>query len=736
MHGGNISLLYLNRERIDLMLENIFHNSVTLITAPVGFGKSTSLQHFLSQKKDIFSKSFTFREKENDDVWFWNRFNEMVISSNPELRPLLEQLSFPQSESEILHYLNVIRELVKKESVCIIDDYHECDSPILNRVLEAMAYARIPLLHLVVIGRTFPSIPYEELALKASCLIIDQQDLLFTRDETAALATLNHITLSAQQLNWCLEYSGGWGSAICLVLNEYRQTGHMTHSMSIRELIRSSILDKLSPQEKDLLEQLAVIKSFLPEQAAYLTDEPAAGDILMRIASQYGFITVRDDQVIEISTLLQEAAVASYIHSGHNREAVFLKNAQWYESLQDLIPAIRNYAAGNSYDDIVRLLNRQDAINMITSSPVLFIDIFKTMPLQKRQTLHCMFDIPEVMTIFHHTPGQYEKTLHFISQSIGQTLASTQGIHLGWPELLNAEFCYQTGDIRKATELSRNAYTLSSWKSENEISISAFLILAKCMIYNGQASQILRIIPKPDTLPSDQPGNSLLLDYQLAASCLMALIDGAIGAPEWIAHFEIPEAAALCLESGAFEKAMGLYCIQTHQYDQLHFIAERMLEKSELGTFIFRQIHGHIFQSLCLWNEADQNGAVKQMQAAVDLAMPDRICMTFAEYGSRIIPILQLIRKTAFSADLIARCEQYGREVVNVLPAESLITLSDREKEILELVADGKTNVQISENLHLARITIEKNLSALYKKLGVSNRAAAIMKYQEIKPLL
>ena len=106
--------------------------------------------------------------------------------------------------------------------------------------------------------------------------------------------------------------------------------------------------------------------------------------------------------------------------------------------------------------------------------------------------------------------------------------------------------------------------------------------------------------------------------------------------------------------------------------------------------------------------------------------------MTLAEYGDRLLPLLQLVRKNPFSTELIERCTQYGNGLSSMMPSENTITLTDREKEILELVSDGKTNVQISEALHLARITIEKNLTTIYRKMDVSNRAAAIMKYQDM----
>ena len=51
-------------------------------------------------------------------------------------------------------------------------------------------------------------------------------------------------------------------------------------------------------------------------------------------------------------------------------------------------------------------------------------------------------------------------------------------------------------------------------------------------------------------------------------------------------------------------------------------------------------------------------------------------------------------------------------------------TLSAREQEIAELVGSGRTNRQIAAELHLSESTVENHLSRVYRKLGISSRAA------------
>jgi DNA-binding CsgD family transcriptional regulator len=55
--------------------------------------------------------------------------------------------------------------------------------------------------------------------------------------------------------------------------------------------------------------------------------------------------------------------------------------------------------------------------------------------------------------------------------------------------------------------------------------------------------------------------------------------------------------------------------------------------------------------------------------------------------------------------------------------------LTRRENEILEWVADGKTNPEIAAILGIAPTTVRRHLEYVYAKLGVHIRTAAVTRY-------
>ncbi|HEY1567841.1 MAG TPA: response regulator transcription factor [Solirubrobacteraceae bacterium] len=58
--------------------------------------------------------------------------------------------------------------------------------------------------------------------------------------------------------------------------------------------------------------------------------------------------------------------------------------------------------------------------------------------------------------------------------------------------------------------------------------------------------------------------------------------------------------------------------------------------------------------------------------------------------------------------------------------------LSEREREVLDLIAAGSTNREIAEQLFLSPHTVKEHTSAVYRKLQARNRAEAVQRAQRI----
>lgn len=74
----------------------------------------------------------------------------------------------------------------------------------------------------------------------------------------------------------------------------------------------------------------------------------------------------------------------------------------------------------------------------------------------------------------------------------------------------------------------------------------------------------------------------------------------------------------------------------------------------------------------------------------------------------------------------------YAPELVDfVYEEDSENPLTDRESQVLELVAEGKTTKEIASELYLSAGTVRNYISTILDKLGVGNRIEAIARFRE-----
>ena len=80
------------------------------------------------------------------------------------------------------------------------------------------------------------------------------------------------------------------------------------------------------------------------------------------------------------------------------------------------------------------------------------------------------------------------------------------------------------------------------------------------------------------------------------------------------------------------------------------------------------------------------------------------------------------------AADVVraVRMVALGQEVFAPGPEENEVALSPREREVVTHISHGSTNAEIAQALFLSPHTVKEHTSAIYRKLGVRNRAEAV----------
>lgn len=72
----------------------------------------------------------------------------------------------------------------------------------------------------------------------------------------------------------------------------------------------------------------------------------------------------------------------------------------------------------------------------------------------------------------------------------------------------------------------------------------------------------------------------------------------------------------------------------------------------------------------------------------------------------------------------------FGRSAT-MSPADA-VGLTEREREVLRQLADGRSNREIADALFIGEATVKTHLGNIYEKLGVANRVQAVAKVHEL----
>ena len=181
--------------------------------------------------------------------------------------------------------------------------------------------------------------------------------------------------------------------------------------------------------------------------------------------------------------------------------------------------------------------------------------------------------------------------------------------------------------------------------------------------------------------------------------------------------------------AGALDPAtQPVFAAHVHEHPLVnHYRATGGGEPVMISDFLTQQR----FHRLGLYTEFFR-GIPVEHQMAVSLAGPEQQVIGIAmnrgrrDFSGQDRALLSVLRAPLNAALHRARRRQQARQALTTIAGCWLAALTEREIQILALVADGRTNTAIAHALEVSPRTVAKHLEHTYRKLGVNSRAAAV----------
>jgi LuxR family maltose regulon positive regulatory protein len=128
----------------------------------------------------------------------------------------------------------------------------------------------------------------------------------------------------------------------------------------------------------------------------------------------------------------------------------------------------------------------------------------------------------------------------------------------------------------------------------------------------------------------------------------------------------------------------------------------------------------------------ERSAALEALAQAITLAEPGGVIRVFVDLGPRMAALLQQLTARRVHPEFIARLLAAFPAVRDSAPAPSqqglIEPLSERELEVLALLAQRLSNKEIARALSISPMTVKRHSSNIYQKLTVENRREAVAK--------
>jgi LuxR family maltose regulon positive regulatory protein len=164
-------------------------------------------------------------------------------------------------------------------------------------------------------------------------------------------------------------------------------------------------------------------------------------------------------------------------------------------------------------------------------------------------------------------------------------------------------------------------------------------------------------------------------------------------------------------------------------------LLESLLPMAERHNRPEMVIEIYLLRALALQAQDNLDRAMASLERALSLAEAAGYVRIFVEEGEPMARLLYLAAERGIAPEYAGRLLAAFPELEPAAQepqAEMVEPLSERELDILRLIAEGLPNQEIAQSLFLSLSTVKWHAGNIYGKLGVSNRTQAVAKARSL----
>jgi LuxR family maltose regulon positive regulatory protein len=284
-----------------------------------------------------------------------------------------------------------------------------------------------------------------------------------------------------------------------------------------------------------------------------------------------------------------------------------------------------------------------------------------------------------------------------------------------------ARIFYEWNDLEAAEQHGRESFRLAQQMGSTDRPVACDAFLARLKLAQGDMDGAAAILAEADYLV--RQNHFVLLAPEVAAAQVLVLLrrGDLAGAAQLAESYDLPiSQARVFLAQGNMSAALAALMAYRQQTEKKSWADERL--------------KAMVLQAVAMNAHGGRDEAMQFLADALALAKPGGFIRLFVDEG---LPMKHLLQEAAsrgiapdYTRRLLAAFSSAGAK--QLIPLSGAEALSDRELEVLRLIAEGLSNREISERLFLALSTVKGHSRNIFEKLQAQRRTEAVARARDL----
>ncbi|HET8841988.1 MAG TPA: LuxR C-terminal-related transcriptional regulator, partial [Ktedonobacteraceae bacterium] len=362
-----------------------------------------------------------------------------------------------------------------------------------------------------------------------------------------------------------------------------------------------------------------------------------------------------------------------------------------------------------------------EAISLSQMSKHTIIDILASIGLGAIQEAENHLSL--AVQTYRHAVQLIDDPLQPVTCLVGDSpLPGAYEAHLGLARIL-----YEWNDLEGAQQHGQHGVQLAKQAGDTNGLIAGNILLARLQLARGDVAGATALLAQAEQ-SARLPNFVSRIPEVAAAQVLVLLHQGHL-----VAAARLAQAYDLPISQARVHLAQGHPSAALAGLEPLHQQAEAKGWQDELLKLM-------VLQAVALEAQGEKDKAMHLLVDALAIAKPAGFIRLFLDEGppmaSLLSEVMALGRMPDYIRKLLIACKtekQQSENTPSLPPVQSLLEpLSQRELEVLRLVAAGLSNQEICERLFLVLGTVKGHTHKIFGKLGVQRRTEAIARAREL----